>query len=79
MLFRKKHSKPCGGSKILRIRAPCGGGQAPALLYYNRHFPYQGNHPALPAGIRNYTVGNGLDRFEIFIQITGERSSPLRA
>ena len=53
--------------------------QAPALLYYNRHFPYQGNHPALPAGIRNYTVGNGLDRFEIFIQITGERSSPLRA
>ena len=53
--------------------------QAPALLYYNRHFPYQGNHPALPAGIRNYTVGNGLDRFEIFLQITGERSSPLRA
>ena len=23
-------------------------GQAPALLYYNRHFPEQGNHPALP-------------------------------
>ncbi len=22
--------------------------QAPALLYYNRHFPEQGNHPALP-------------------------------
>ena len=22
--------------------------QAPALLYYNRHFLYQGNHPALP-------------------------------
>ncbi len=21
--------------------------QAPALLYYNRHFPYRGNHPAL--------------------------------
>ena len=64
------------GKEILRLRrrmtkrreqnSPNSGTlrreQAPALLYYNRHFPYQGNHPALPAGIRNYTVGNGLDR-----------------
>ena len=37
-------------------------GQAPALLYYNRHFPYQGNHPALPCKLYFLRVGNGLDR-----------------
>ena len=29
-----------GGGKILRIRAP--------FCLLRRHFPYQGNHPALP-------------------------------
>ena len=79
MLFCKKHSKPCGGSKILRIRALCGGSKPPPYFIITDISPIWGITPPYLPESGNYTVGNGLDRFEIFLQITGERSSPLRA
>ena len=56
------HSKSRGGSKILRIRAP--------FCLLRRHFPYQGNHPALPCKLYFVRVGNGLDRSVKLYQIT---------
>ena len=38
-----------GGGKILRIRAP--------FCLLRRHFPYQGNHPALPCKLYFVRVG----------------------
>ena len=48
MLFRKKHSKPCGGSKILRIRALCGGSKPPPYFIITDISPNRGISPTYP-------------------------------
>ena len=61
--FLRKRA-PCGGSKFSEFRHPfvCFAnispfrGITPALLYYNRHFPYQGNHPPLRAFARPLVI-----------------------
>ncbi len=53
---------PAAVTFVARQRGRKRREQAPALPYYNRYFPEQGNHPALPCKLYFVRVGNGLDR-----------------
>ena len=56
-------------------RAPRRG-QAPALPYYNRHFPYQGNHPALPIKL---SLQIPICNFKILYKETNDAKSRRRS